>query len=73
MFVDEAVVELYAGDGGDGGEIGLAGAPGSVGETGTGKPVPGLGLGINYGCIFTDADNHPKQGDPGKDGNSLGE
>ncbi len=56
------------GQGGNGNIAGKGGAGGSIGESGSNNSVNGIGLGINYGSVFYDNDNHPVAGQPGADG-----
>lgn len=61
------------GDGGNGGNgriAGSGGAGGSVGSRGSGQPVNGIGLGINYGSVFSDG-NDSISGYRGLDGKVL--
>ena len=58
------------GTGGSGREAGKGGAGGAVGPRGTGSPVNGIGLGINYGSTFYD-DQNAQSGKAGADGSVL--
>ncbi len=58
------------GKGGDGSVAGKHGNGGFAGVKGNGKPVNGIGLGINYGVTYSD-DAHPTAGNDGEDGQVL--
>ncbi|MBN3490111.1 hypothetical protein JV173_01150 [Acholeplasma equirhinis] len=51
-----------------GGSGGNGGAKGVKGSFGTGSPVNGIGIGINFGQIYFDEENQPKDGVPGEPG-----
>lgn len=58
------------GNGGDGIIGGNAGTGGKYGNPGDGEPVNGIGVGINYGAVFSD-NIQPSRGSNGTKGKSL--